>query len=460
MIPSCIPIVLKKGSCLVGVFVLMIVLWRMTPYPDGSGETTVEQLVAINMFAEGFDYWKNFVENEPIIFNREAYNLDNLPGEAKEDIVHVVVCSDKKTLGGMIAVVTSAMFHTPGHLFFHLVLLPEDIAQVRDWLLHYYPKQITMEIIEFKPELVKGNVRVRGARKELGSPLNFARFWLPDLLPTITHERVLYLDDDTLVRGDLREMRDLFLEPGHVAAFVPDTVNKMKMFLNFDNPRVVGTKIDKNAFAFNAGVFVADIQAWRRSNITAKLLYWSRMNVQEDVYGGRGGGGASQPPMLIVFNGLATDLPEIWHMRHFGWKKALSYNSTQVHSGRLLHFNGGDKPWYRRSKWFLLWYKYFLPDPSDKWKITERARKHVVADITDIVRQEIARVNKEIKGIAGADISTYSIPPKRPGSSRVHNAFLDDTFKKCMLPELYDAAFTTLIGRTTAPVTFNSHSNT
>ncbi|KNC78230.1 hypothetical protein SARC_09332 [Sphaeroforma arctica JP610] len=323
--------------------------------------------------------------------------------------------------------------------FFHLVLLPEDVEHIKAWLLHYYPTELAMEIIHFDASLVEGNVRVRGKRKELGSPLNFARFWLPDLLPDITQERILYLDDDTLVRGNLREMRDLTLQPGHVAAFVPDTVNKMKMFLNFDNPKVVGTRIKKNAMAFNAGVFLADMQEWRRQAITPKLLFWSRLNVEEDVYGARGGGGASQPPMLIAFDKVSSALPERWHMRHFGWKKAQTYTTEDVRGGKLLHFNGGDKPWVHRSKWFLLWYKYFLEDPSGEWDIRPDARESAQVEIEAVVNGQLDRALTAMSDAKRSVHKHHIITPARPGRIANPNAFLDSIYEKTLLRTLHDS---------------------
>ena len=47
---------------------------------------------------------------------------------------------------------------------------------------------------------MEGKYLVRGPRKELGTALNFARYWLPTLLPDL-NRRLCFLDDDTIVQG-------------------------------------------------------------------------------------------------------------------------------------------------------------------------------------------------------------------------------------------------------------------
>lgn len=54
--------------------------------------------------------------------------------------------------------------------------------------------------------------------------LNYARYFLPRLLPGFTG-RLIYLDDDVIVRGDLRELADTPLQPDHVVAFSSDALS-------------------------------------------------------------------------------------------------------------------------------------------------------------------------------------------------------------------------------------------
>jgi hypothetical protein len=58
----------------------------------------------------------------------------------------------------------------------------------------------------------------------------------------------------------------------------------------------------------------------RAQDIDKQLQYWSERNTKENLFGDRGGGGVSQPPMLIALHGKTSVLPDEWHTRHLGWK--------------------------------------------------------------------------------------------------------------------------------------------
>jgi hypothetical protein len=72
-------------------------------------------------------------------------------------------------------------------------------------------------------------------------------------------------------------------------------------FINFQHPTVAELDMDSDTCSFNAGVFVADLVQWRKTNVTARLVHWLELNTREDIYGSGSAGGGSQPPMLIVF---------------------------------------------------------------------------------------------------------------------------------------------------------------
>jgi hypothetical protein len=76
------------------------------------------------------------------------------------------------------------------------------------------------QVIPFDDD-ISARLKIRGnTRKELASSLNFARFWMPRLFPHL-HGRVVYLDDDVLVLGDIREMRVCW--PNALAGLAPRT---------------------------------------------------------------------------------------------------------------------------------------------------------------------------------------------------------------------------------------------
>ena len=131
--------------------------------------------------------------------------------------------------------------------------------------------------------------------------MNFARFYLSELLPSVTG-RIIYLDDDVIVQANINSLFHLPMQPGSVLLASSDPGNTMDGFLNFSVPVIKKTGIDPSAFSFNAGVFVCDLDEWRAQGITKKLLYWMELNKELPIYGLGRGGGASQPPMLLALH--------------------------------------------------------------------------------------------------------------------------------------------------------------
>ncbi|XP_069106378.1 glycosyltransferase 8 domain-containing protein 2-like [Argopecten irradians] len=131
------------------------------------------------------------------IYRKEA--LEQKKNVNLTDAIHVCIMSDKKTIGGMMALVNSIRINTKHNVMFHLFVERSSIDQARLWVETSKLLRINYEIRIFPSELVKGKIKVRGDRPELASPLNFGRYYLPQLLPNI-HGRVLYIDDDSIVQ--------------------------------------------------------------------------------------------------------------------------------------------------------------------------------------------------------------------------------------------------------------------
>ncbi|XP_060069303.1 glycosyltransferase 8 domain-containing protein 2-like [Ylistrum balloti] len=293
------------------------------------------------------------------------------------DAVHVCIMSDVNTLGGMMALANSIMVNTKHDVMFHLFVDRQSNDHARIWIETSKLLKMNYELRVFPQEWVKGKIKIRGGRPELASPLNFGRYYLPQLFPDL-HGRMLYIDDDSIVQGDIYELYNMDMKKGHAAAFSKDCAGPAKRlslmknnyadYLDFKNKHIQQLKLKPTECAFNTGVFVADLDLWRKYNITKKLEYWMKLNTQEEVYGNERGGGASQPPMMIVFYQNYTELDPNWHVRYLGWTKKTSYSKTFLSYAHLLHWNGRFKPWGGVSSHSDIWDKYYVADPEGKFR--------------------------------------------------------------------------------------------
>ncbi|EDQ88219.1 uncharacterized protein MONBRDRAFT_26403 [Monosiga brevicollis MX1] len=190
--------------------------------------------------------------------------------------LHVVTASSEENFAGLLALLNSVYRNVgPGHAIrWHVITLQAAQLQLEAILAIHFPDR-DIEVIGFSQHMLAGKIRVRSSRASLGHPLNYARYYLPGLLPDLS--RVIYLDDDVIVQGDITELWELNLQ-GQPAAFSSDCneasrqygllQNRYGGFLNYENSQIKALNLPS----------------------------------EENVYGSGVAGGGSQPPMLIVFH--------------------------------------------------------------------------------------------------------------------------------------------------------------
>eukprot|EP00118_Oscarella_pearsei_P011042 m.70992 g.70992 ORF g.70992 m.70992 type:complete len:390 (+) comp35724_c0_seq1:811-1980(+) len=290
--------------------------------------------------------------------------------------VHVMICADKKSLGGLIALVNSIRKNTNSAVLYHLVTDEDTVDHLRQWIEKSELHQIKRNIILFNHQWVEGKIIVRGYRKGLASPLNYARLYLPRLIPNF-NGRLVYIDADCIVQGDIKDLAKVHIAKQHWAAFSDDCSaiakrfnlfqNSYIRFLNYANPRVQQLGIPPDTCSFNTGIFVTDVDKWRKNNITEKVEKWNELNVKENIWGGQSGGGASQPPVMIVFHQKYSKLDPLWHVRHLGWSAGSRYSRNFLSEAKLIHWNGQFKPWGNPAQYQDIWDKYFVIDPTGQF---------------------------------------------------------------------------------------------
>ncbi|MBW01039.1 Glycosyltransferase 8 domain-containing protein 2, partial [Eschrichtius robustus] len=147
-------------------------------------------------------------------------NDDSETPEDMEDEIPVVICAAAGRMGAAMAAINSIYSNTDANILFYVVGLRNTLSRIRKWIEHSKLREINFKIVEFNPMVLKGKIRPDSARPELLQPLNFVRFYLPLLIHQ--HEKVIYLDDDVIVQGDIQELYDTTLALGHAAAFSDD----------------------------------------------------------------------------------------------------------------------------------------------------------------------------------------------------------------------------------------------
>ncbi|XP_036374108.1 glycosyltransferase 8 domain-containing protein 2-like [Megalops cyprinoides] len=296
-----------------------------------------------------------------------------------EDEILVVICASKERMGGAMTTINSVRSNTEANVIFYIVTLHDAITYARQYIEKSDLKDIKFKILEFNPLVLKGKVKSDSTRPELMHPLNFVRFYLPLLV--LNHKKVIYLDDDVIVQGDIQDLYNIKLEPGHAAAFATDcdlpseVVRSMGMqttymgYLDYRKLKVRKLGFNPTECSFNPGVIVADIDAWKRQKVTKQLETWMQDNFKDNLYTNGMAGGVATPPMLLTFYQKYTDIDPQWHVGHLGWSPDTWYSESFLQGASLLHWNGRFKPWDFPCVHKELWERWYVPDPTGKFSL-------------------------------------------------------------------------------------------
>eukprot|EP00930_Biecheleria_cincta_P002719 TRINITY_DN10370_c0_g2_i2.p1 TRINITY_DN10370_c0_g2~~TRINITY_DN10370_c0_g2_i2.p1 ORF type:complete len:556 (+),score=106.81 TRINITY_DN10370_c0_g2_i2:103-1770(+) len=301
-----------------------------------------------------------------------------------DEWVHVCMCSDDPDFRPAVVSIRSAVASAvqPERLVFHFITTPE--LEPRFWrMAKIQLPGIRVEIhsdVDFQ-DAIQSRISFRetSGRKVLASAFNFAPFYLPHFLRTSSEtfndatKRLLYIDADTLLLGDLGELFDMDLQ-GKPCAAVPYCNQRLEHYINFDVLRAQGyTGIDPNSCIANRGLVLIDVKVWTQLKITEsieKFLEAYRI-ADKDLWVS----GMSQPPWLLAMNGNYARLGEDWNCNSLGRSsmdkveadqlmlkgftkemlqtlrvqeanRGLSpYVVTCSSEAKLLHYNGAMKPW-------------------------------------------------------------------------------------------------------------------
>ena len=182
-------------------------------------------------------------------------------------------------------------------------------------------------------QMLGNSTRVK--RKELLSPFNFAAFYLPHVLAHAA--RILYLDTDVVVRGDVDELARMDLG-GKPAAAVEDCSQVLRKYIDFplaeayraatarrvggracagDGCEPMPRETPGNATCvFNRGVVLFEGRAWRAQRLAERI---ERLVV--DFVHSKGAlfrAGVSQPPFLLALAENYHKLDGAWNVRGLG----------------------------------------------------------------------------------------------------------------------------------------------
>lgn len=261
------------------------------------------------------------------------------------DPVHVVYAANDDSVAGVEACIRSVMAHSSGPIeFYYIGERPLPSMHFVHWF------NLTKIVGNYDLEdYMNTNERTDRADSINLMHSNYARFSLDRIMPSEV-SKIMYIDVDTIVLCDVYSLVNSVLtnEDGDmpIAAIPRYDVDKQdaKKGLGASVIRGLtetGTKYveERNLTkSFNAGVYVANLDVWRRQNLSEKMRRVALLNRDLNLYSY-----GSQPPMNIVIGSRFADLPIGWNV----CPKKKHIRRVKEEGGKLclLHFKGNGKPW-------------------------------------------------------------------------------------------------------------------
>ncbi|KAI3684803.1 hypothetical protein L6452_34029 [Arctium lappa] len=261
--------------------------------------------------------------------------------------VHVAMTLDATYIRGSMAAIFSVLQHSscPQNIIFHFVTSASssDASNLRATISTSFP-YLYFQIYPFNDYSVAGLIST-SIRSALDCPLNYARTYLPNILPRHV-TKIVYLDSDLVLVDDIAKLAATPLGNDAVLA-APEYCNANFTFYFtptfWSNPSLSLTFANRKACYFNTGVMVIDLDRWRAGDYTRKIEEWMELQKRMRIYEL-----GSLPPFLLVFAGKIAPVDHRWNQHGLGGDNFRGL-CRDLHPGpvSLLHWSGKGKPWVR-----------------------------------------------------------------------------------------------------------------
>lgn len=257
--------------------------------------------------------------------------------------IHVAFAFDNGYLTPFYVVLTSLFKNNKdNHIHLHVIatgLSSQDKAEVEQYVL---ANEGDITYYEIDEDQLKGLVILKDSHLQVAA---YYRLFFPELVsPSI--EKLLYLDTDLIVNGDLAELYATPLDNFPVGVVVEWSATKTRPDLGI---------YERDQY-FNSGVLLMNLKEWREQHITQRAIQFVHLNPEKVKY-------ADQDALNVVlfknyyrlegkYNRIHSDVPV--NLTREGYREFLR-DSVVVH-----YTNVENKPWYflSRSKVRFVYHEY------------------------------------------------------------------------------------------------------
>ena len=230
---------------------------------------------------------------------------------------------------------------------------------------------------------------------------SYFRLFLTEILPK-TVERVIYLDADTVILGDISELWALDLEGALIGAAMdpyannPATMEQVSGGLPISNIRL---GLPEDHVYFNAGILIIDLSAWRAAGLLAKFVAYVEQNHQILRF-------HDQDTLNAVLTGRVKYLPYDWNFQAKTRYEDLASSGipltefeAMARRPKAVHYTSARKPWFymHQVRYEDLYWRYLRKTPWRDYVPPDRTLRRQLGRKLPLVRQ-LYRKLRPIRG--------------------------------------------------------------
>ena len=189
----------------------------------------------------------------------------------------------------------------------------------------YETENVKIEFVELNYYLEE--IKDKLYTRDYFTQATYYRMFIPQLYPQ--YDKVIYIDCDTTVIGDISELYNIDLEDNLLGAAVEASVQNIEALREYVE-KVVGMSTYKNYF--NAGVLLMNLDAMRKFDFQAKFLYLLetiKFAVAQD-----------QDYLNRMCKGRVKLISDVWNTM------PIATGKIKEEDIKIIHYNHMFKPWH------------------------------------------------------------------------------------------------------------------
>lgn len=255
-----------------------------------------------------------------------------------------------------LSVTLKSMFSNASPLYFYKIHILETnlSAENKRKLQKCLPPNASIQFVNIKNELNKVESKLH--LRDYYSKETYYRFFIADLFPQ--YDKVLYLDCDLAVIGDISELYNTDLGDNYVGAVPEEVMSQVKVFGDYVE-RALDIKTDHY---FNAGILLINTKAFREihmEELFVDLLNKFKFSVTQD---------------QDYLNVLCKNRVKYFDL---GWNKtAFKNDNFNDENLRIIHYKINWKPWHYDGVEYEDYFWNFAKKTSFYNEILEKKNKY------------------------------------------------------------------------------------